>query len=291
MTYDQIVCFVEVVESKNFMEVAENLHISQSSLSKQIMKLERELGVLLLDRSKRSAVVTEAGIVFYRNALVIRRDFEHMLLQMDQFKQANNRIIRIGTLPIMTQYALTEPIQKFKKENAGIQVLIDEVEEDELKAGFMEGKYDYIITRENWENTDYLGCPITTDELIVVVSKKNELSKKTYVTMNECLNNPLILMKPYTSIYQCCMKIIEDTKQIPDIIRTARVESILSGVAINEGISFIPRKSYEIFQHENTVAISLEPIVELPVNLVWKNTKNKKQAKLLCSYLKEKLDF
>ena len=46
-------------------------YISQSSLSKQIMKLEQELGVMLWDRSRRKAGLTEAGNIFYQDALIL----------------------------------------------------------------------------------------------------------------------------------------------------------------------------------------------------------------------------
>ena len=55
MTFDQIRYFIAVMESNTFFEAAEKLHITQSTLSKQIMKLEKELEVRLLDRSRRRA--------------------------------------------------------------------------------------------------------------------------------------------------------------------------------------------------------------------------------------------
>lgn len=63
------------MEENNFLDAAELLHISQSSLSKQIIKLEKELDILLLDRSGRSALLTEAGHLFYEEALLLVQQF------------------------------------------------------------------------------------------------------------------------------------------------------------------------------------------------------------------------
>lgn len=68
MTFEQLKYFVTLVEGENFLEVAEKLYISQSSLSKQIKKLEEELEVSLLDRSGRKAKLTEGGEFFYLEA-------------------------------------------------------------------------------------------------------------------------------------------------------------------------------------------------------------------------------
>ena len=67
MTLEQIDYFICTVQSRTFFDAAETMHISQSSLSKQIMKLEKELDLTLWDRSKRTAVLTPAGEFFYKD--------------------------------------------------------------------------------------------------------------------------------------------------------------------------------------------------------------------------------
>lgn len=58
MTFDQIQYFIAIAECNTYFDAAEELNISQSALSKQIIKLEKELGVALLDRSRRKASLT-----------------------------------------------------------------------------------------------------------------------------------------------------------------------------------------------------------------------------------------
>lgn len=61
MTMEQIDFFLMTVRCDTFLEAAENLHIAQSTLSKQIQKLESELNLTLFDRTRRQAVLTPAG--------------------------------------------------------------------------------------------------------------------------------------------------------------------------------------------------------------------------------------
>ena len=67
MTFEQLNDVIAVVENETFLEAAESRNISQSTLSKKIMKLERELDITLFDRSRRKASLTEAGSVFYQD--------------------------------------------------------------------------------------------------------------------------------------------------------------------------------------------------------------------------------
>ena len=79
MTFEQIDYFICAAQSRTFFDAAEAMHISQSALSKQIMKLEKELDLVLWDRSKRSAVLTPAGELFYKEALKVSRQYHRSL--------------------------------------------------------------------------------------------------------------------------------------------------------------------------------------------------------------------
>ena len=147
MTFDQIQYFIAIAECNTYFDAAEELNISQSALSKQIIKLEKELGVTLLDRSRRKASLTPAGETFYQDALALRRQYEIMTGHMKKYKIPieNKNELRIGTLPILTQYGLTAHFRQFTKSHPDISLILDEVEENDLKKGLLSGQYDLII--------------------------------------------------------------------------------------------------------------------------------------------------
>lgn len=135
MTFDQIQYFIAIAECNTYFDAAEELNISQSALSKQIIKLEKELGVTLLDRSRRKASLTPAGETFYQDALALRRQYEIMTGHMKKYKipMGNKNELRIGTLPILTQYGLTAHFRQFTESHPDIHLILDEVEENDLK--------------------------------------------------------------------------------------------------------------------------------------------------------------
>ncbi len=91
MTFEQLSDMIAVVENDTFLEAAETLNISQSTLSKKIIKLERELNVKLFDRSKRKASLTEAGRIFYEEACRLNQDYFEMLTRLKPIRGTGGR--------------------------------------------------------------------------------------------------------------------------------------------------------------------------------------------------------
>ena len=132
----------------------------------------------------------------------------------------------------------------------------------------------------------YKTYPIAEDELALLLPTEHPLSQQDHsVSLAELSKERLILMNPYTSIYQLCMELFEKSDIKPNIIRTARTESIISAVSVKEGISLLPKSNFKIFHHENISIRSLDPPVTLPVVLALDQRKKlSKAASLFLSF-------
>ena len=86
MNTSQLKNFISVAQTLNYSETAKSAYISQPALTKQINKLESELGVKLFDRSKHGVSLTYAGEEFYKYAVDI----------LDGIRQAENRMDSIS---------------------------------------------------------------------------------------------------------------------------------------------------------------------------------------------------
>lgn len=290
MTFEQLQYFISIVEHNTFFNAAEDLHISQSALSKQIMRLEKELDLKLFDRSRRKAALTEAGTAFYPEAVSLYQCYQKMLSHMNSYKSGPDTL-SIGTLPILTQYGLTYLFRQFENEHPDLQVVLEEVEEPDLLRGLSDGRYDMAVARDHMiSGHKYETCQIAEDELSVVLPEDHPLAlRRGPVTLQDLSGEPLILMNPYTSIYQLCMQLFEKENIQPHIVRTARTESILSAVSIKEGISLLPRSNFKIFHYENITLLPLNPAVTLPVVLAMeKEKKSSKSVSLFLSFLKNR---
>ena len=251
MTFDQIQYFIAIAECNTYFDAAEELNISQSALSKQIIKLEKELGVDLLDRS----------------ALALRRQYEIMNRHMKKYQifTGNKNELRVGTLPILTQYGLTAHFRQFTESHPDIHLILDEVEENDLKKGLLSSQYDLIICREQMiaDQSDISSVYLADDELVTVLPVGHPLDGP--VSLSALADESFILMNRYTSVYQICQALFANVPVHPQILRTGRVESIISAVAIGEGVSLLPYSNFKLFHHEHVKTLPLTPPVKLPV--------------------------
>ena len=267
MTFDQIQYFIAIAECNTYFDAAEELNISQSALSKQIIKLEKELGVALLDRSRRKASLTPAGETFYQDALALRRQYEIMNRHMQKYQifTGNKNELRVGTLPILTQYGLTAHFRQFTESHPDIHLILDEVEENDLKKGLLSSQYDLIICREQMiaDQSDISSVYLADDELVTVLPVGHPLDGP--VSLSALADESFILMNRYTSVYQICQALFANVPVHPPILRSGRGEWIISAVAIGEGVSLLPYSNFKLFHHEHVKTLPLTPPVKLPV--------------------------
>ncbi len=113
MDIRQIHYFLFIVETGSFSAAADEHFISQSSLSKMIIALEKELGVPLFDRSKRKVILTRAGETFLEHAKKINVAYKAMIIELDGFKSEMD-FFSIAAIPVIAQYGVTIYFAQFR---------------------------------------------------------------------------------------------------------------------------------------------------------------------------------
>ena len=106
MELRQLHYVIQIAKELNFSRAAEKLHIAQPSLSQQLSKLEKELGVLLVRRTTNSVELTHAGEVFVDKAQTILDNIEQLKTEMEDMAQMRRGRLVIGSLPITGSHIL-----------------------------------------------------------------------------------------------------------------------------------------------------------------------------------------
>jgi DNA-binding transcriptional LysR family regulator len=172
--------FVTVAEELHFGRAAQRLNIVQPAVSQQVARLERELGVRLLDRSPRTVRLTEAG----RRVLDAARD---ALAAADRVrtvvdKPANR--VRIGTAPGFTT-RLERGIDALREHNPSFEVVLVNLPLDARLAALRRGELDLALARGVDSAPGLLVLPAWSEPLHVVVSGRHPAADREVITLGE----------------------------------------------------------------------------------------------------------
>lgn len=270
MTFDQLDYFIAAAKCATFLEAAESLHISQSTLSKQIQNLERELNLQLFDRSKRSASLTEAGKMFYTEALQLSGLYHQTLLHVSNFRESANPELHISTLPILSQYNILSLLKGFARQYPEISLCMEEGNEAELLDNMTQCKSDFIIVRNHMlDMTKYNFHPLAEDRLVVLLPSDHPLAGHPSVNIREIARENFILMRPGTSLYQLCIRLFHEADIRPNILRTAHLQTIIGEIEINRVVSLSAEENIKIYQNSNFAAVPLAPSPRLLVGVAY----------------------
>lgn len=171
MNTKQIGYALALSETLNFSQVAEQLGISQPSLSKQILQLEKELGVKLFDRNHSPLTLTAAGEYFIRNAKELVYKEEQLRKALNKFSTGENGRLVIGVTPFRSLYLMPELTKKIRSKYPGVQVSLQEVNSAQLRKDAAEGKYDLAIVNLPVDTSLLDVTPLAKDTLVLAVHK------------------------------------------------------------------------------------------------------------------------
>lgn len=107
--------FLEVARQQSFTKAAEVLYITQPTISKTVKSLEEELGITLLDRYGKKVELTDAGHVFFRQALEIEKSFRSLSSELDDLMNLKKGHLRIGLPPMVGSSFFPMIIGEFHK--------------------------------------------------------------------------------------------------------------------------------------------------------------------------------
>lgn len=289
MEIRQIQYFLTIVETGGFSTAAEELYISQSSLSKKIIALEKELGAPLFDRSKRKISLTEAGEVFLEHAQKLNATYKAMIVELSGYK-FNTDSFSIAAIPVLTQYGITNHIAYFKELYPNIQLSLEEIDGLNILPALAEHRFDLAFTRHNYLSHDqFESLEIYPDKLLVVVSHKNRHATRSSISLRELSGDNFIVFDKVTDLHKLIMDECGKAGFEPTIFYSShRKVSVFGLVGTNIGLALMPSKIYEYHKHPDVLAIPLEEEIECNIVLVYmKNRKLSKAAQIFINFIEK----
>lgn len=284
MNLQKYLSFVKTVEYGSFTKASEILNYTQSGISRMISDLEKEWGVMLLERNKHGVRLTSDGLKLLPYAQNLCADFDKLKMQVDELNGLQSGLIRIGTFSSVATHWLPNIIKEFQKDypNIDYELLLGDYKEIEewIRSGRVDCGFLRLPT-----HTELEAIHLERDRLMAVIPENHPLKSCDRFPVTALCKEPFMLLEKgdKTEI----SKIFEKNNLVPNIKFTTWDDyAIMSMVENGLGISVLPelilkRVPYRI------IAKELDVPAYRSIGLVLKDRKTASLAvKRFIDYLK-----
>ena len=188
--------FLMVTREENITKLASLLHITQPTLSRQLIQLEKELGVTLFHRSNHNIILTEDGMLLKRRAQELISLSEKTVQELSHKEQALSGEIAIGCGETKSMLFLAEQIRTFQQIYPLVQFHIHSAIADEIKERIEKGTLDAGLLTEPVDIGKYEFFRMPQKERWgILIRKDAELARKETVCPKDLIGMPLLMVK------------------------------------------------------------------------------------------------
>lgn len=186
---------VAVDEERHFHRAADRCFVSQPTLSGQLKKLERELGVLLVERNNRHVSMTEAGQAVLTHARTVLSEVSAIKEVANLFQDAMVGDIRVGIIPTIAPYLLPIIMPKLNKAFPKLKIWLYEYQTQILLEKLQKSELDFLILALPIEKHEFVEQDLFREPFRLAVNKDHVLSKKKDIHMGDLAQQELLLLE------------------------------------------------------------------------------------------------
>ncbi len=216
MTIQMLREFVMLAEIGNYAAAAEPLFISEATLSRHIIALEKEIGTPLFIRYPRHIELTEAGFILIPYARKIIEEENTCHAKIKRAQSQSKVTISIGCDGILASYGAMERIAEFQAIHPSYQISITEFSSFTLKEKVSNGELPFaFIVDDGTQSNSFQTLAYTADTLAAVFSPDHPLASHDSIHLSKLSEENLLLPPPFTIMYELYSKVFHESGFTP----------------------------------------------------------------------------
>lgn len=258
-----------VAQAGSFTRAAEELYLAQPSLSVQVRKLEKELGVALFQRLGRQVVLTAAGEAFLEHVEPVLFHVEQARAQAIAVRSLERGRLAIGVLPSVGATLLPEVLADYRSAHPGIEVrLIEHNVSVEFERMVQTGKLDVAVIRTPWERPGVTGRVIVREPMVAMLPPAHRLAGEDTLDLAQLASDEFVGMHRGYGLRELMESVCLRAGFSPKVtVETSQLSVLCGMVRSGIGVSVAPRLAAT--GHETTVTLS-DPDARRELGVVWR---------------------
>lgn len=233
---------VALSEHKHFRKAAEACFVSQPTLSGQIRKLEDELGVILLERTSRKVLFTDAGLSLVAQAQKVLLEIKVLTELASQQGGSMTGPLHIGFIPTVGPYLLPLIIPHIKAQFPELELFLHEAQTHQLVQQLEEGKLDCIVLAAVKESEPFIELPLYHEPMVLAVPEDHPWAAQESLTMEKLNGSTLLMLGDGHCLRDQAMGFCFAAGAAEDgSFKATSLETLRNMVAAGSGITLLPK--------------------------------------------------
>ena len=273
-TLRQLEYFVAVAGTLNFRKAAEGCHVTQPALSAQIQQLEAGLGVMLLERDKRSVRLTPAGAALLPRAQQILAQMHDLSAAARALGRPLSGTLRLGVIPTVAPYLLPRVLPAVRRAHPELRVLLREDQTAPLLARLREGELDLLLLALEADLGDARLEPLFRDPFVLAVPQDHALVEHERVTTADLADDLVLLLDEGHCLGEQTREVCSRAADLDEAdFRATSLSTLVQMVAGGLGITLLPSLAIEVEVRAGlglAVVPFAEPAPGRTIGLAWR---------------------
>jgi DNA-binding transcriptional LysR family regulator len=272
---------VAVAQHRSLTKAGEELYLTQSAISQQIRRLERELGIEVFRRTSRSVELTAEGRVILGYAQRVLAEVDGLHSELEELTGLLSGKLRIGGVYPTGPYDLFGMLADFRAAHPGVAVHMVEDTQDDVLAALRADELDCAFTALDPDalGDEFAATLLWQEEIVVALPVEHRLCSRQRVTLHELAEEDLIAYRDNSALRRRLERTMADLGLEPRNAFICTEMAAVRGLASKGlGVAVLPRSVAE----EPGPPIELRPIgpdrLTWPIALVWRAARRQTPA-------------
>ncbi|NHN31249.1 LysR family transcriptional regulator [Paenibacillus agricola] len=271
MELRQLHYFVKVARKQHVTNAAEELHVAQSAISRQIHQLEDELGVPLFVRKGRNLQLTSVGKLFLERIEVVLADLERAVNEVHEFMDPEAGEIRIGFPHSLGIYLLPTVVANFRQTHPNVKFRLRQGTYNSLIRDVIKGDIDLsFISPFPEKHLNVSGKLLLQEELFAILPQVHALADQDTIRLEQLKDEAFVMFSDEYSLRNIVLEACAKAGFVPRIgFEGEETDTIRGLVAAGVGVSLLPEMALtEISQLQPAKVRVIDPVVTRSVGLI-----------------------
>ena len=247
MTIIQLEYLLAVANCGSFSQAAEHCFVTQPSLSMQIKALEEELGVVLLDRSKKPVIPTQAGEIVLAQARETITAYNYIKEAVAEFKGETAGKLRLGVIPTIAPYLLHKFIPDCARNYPRVELEISEMVTADIVEALRRDRLDAALVASGTCGDGILEQELFNDRFFVYVSPENPLYERQNIRIEDIDLKDLVILSPGNCMRDQIIELCQARREMPAhyTFESGSLETLMRIVDCTACLTIVPEMAVE----------------------------------------------